>query len=112
MAGIPPLGGFFTKLFILSSLINHSFYVVVIIALLFTIISSYYYLNFIKYIYFEKKKLLSLFVYVYKTHRYPLLDLFFDLIILICFIITLSYFVSLAKLLSLDCIFKFSQFII
>jgi NADH-quinone oxidoreductase subunit N len=67
MAGVPPLAGFFSKLFILSNLINYSLYFVVLIVLIFSVISNYYYLNFIKYILFEKKKIINLFFFNIKS---------------------------------------------
>lgn len=63
MAGIPPMAGFFTKYYILLNILNSSFFLLTLIILLFSTISSYYYLNFIKYICFEKKNLKSLYLF-------------------------------------------------
>ena len=48
LAGIPPLGGFFSKFFIFASAAAEGDYVLVFIALLNTIISLYYYLRIVK----------------------------------------------------------------
>lgn len=63
MAGIPPLAGFFIKYYILLSLINLSLYFTTFLVLILSTISCYYYLNFIKYILFEKKKLKTLYYF-------------------------------------------------
>jgi len=54
MSGIPPLGGFITKLFIYSAAIDARLDLVVFISLLISVVSTYYYLNFISYVWFEK----------------------------------------------------------
>ena len=53
LAGIPPLGGFFAKFYIFTSVIEHKMYVLAIIGLLTTVISAFYYLKIIKIIYFD-----------------------------------------------------------
>ena len=63
MAGIPPLAGFFTKYYILLNLINYSLYSISLIILLLSTLSCFYYLNFIKYLLFEKKKLNTLYFF-------------------------------------------------
>lgn len=47
-AGIPPFVGFFSKLFVLSSAIQESYYFVSIICIVMSVISTFYYLSFIK----------------------------------------------------------------
>ncbi|MCX7958087.1 MAG: NADH-quinone oxidoreductase subunit N [Deltaproteobacteria bacterium] len=47
LAGLPPTGGFFAKLFIFKSAIDSGLVIVSVIAILMTVISLYYYLNFI-----------------------------------------------------------------
>merc|ERR1711966_518558 len=93
----PPLAGFFTKLFILSNLINHSFYLGVLVILLFSVISNYYYLNFIKYVLFEKNNIVNLF--------------FFDLYYLSFNGVILGLF-SLILILFIGFYFFFNQFIL
>ena len=53
LAGIPPLGGFFAKFYIFSSVIEQKMYALAIIGLLTTVISAFYYLKVIKTIYFD-----------------------------------------------------------
>ena len=57
LAGIPPLGGFFAKFYVFTSVIEQEMYALAIIGLLTTVISAYYYLRIIKTIYFEENKL-------------------------------------------------------
>jgi len=54
MAGIPPLGGFYGKSFILLTLIEKNEWVLIIIIIAMLLLSSYYYLRIIKAMYFEK----------------------------------------------------------
>lgn len=54
MAGLPPLAGFFGKLFLYFSIIEARLDILLIMSLIFSILSVYYYLNFIRYILFEK----------------------------------------------------------
>jgi NADH-quinone oxidoreductase subunit N len=54
LAGIPPLAGFFSKLFIFFSAIKNNYFSIVFSAVIISIISSFYYLKIIKIIYFEK----------------------------------------------------------
>ncbi len=53
LAGIPPLGGFFAKFYVFSSVIEQEMYFLAIIGLLTTVISAFYYLRIIKTIYFD-----------------------------------------------------------
>jgi len=52
-AGIPPFVGFFSKLFVLSSAIQESYYFVSLICIIMSVISTFYYLNFIKILHLE-----------------------------------------------------------
>lgn len=54
MAGIPPLAGFFNKLYIFSSAINSSMYMLVFIGIITSVISAVYYIYIIRIMYFEK----------------------------------------------------------
>ena len=57
LAGIPPLGGFFAKFYVFSSVLEQKMYTLAIIGLLTTVISAFYYLKIIKIIYFDENKL-------------------------------------------------------
>jgi len=52
-AGVPPLLGFFSKLFILLSALSSSAYLLVAILLGFSILSAFYYLRLVKMLYFS-----------------------------------------------------------
>jgi NADH-quinone oxidoreductase subunit N len=53
MAGIPPLAGFFSKLYIFLSAIESNFYGLALVAVLSSVVSAFYYLRIIKVIYFD-----------------------------------------------------------
>jgi NADH-quinone oxidoreductase subunit N len=53
LAGVPPLMGFFSKLFILLAALSSSAYLLVMILLVFSLISSFYYLRLVKMLYFS-----------------------------------------------------------
>ncbi len=53
MAGIPPLAGFFGKLFIFQSAINAELYALAIVGVLTSVIAAFYYLRIIKIMYFD-----------------------------------------------------------
>jgi len=53
MAGIPPLAGFFGKLFIFQSAIDAELYALAIVGVLASVVSAYYYLRVIKIMYFD-----------------------------------------------------------
>lgn len=54
MSGIPPLAGFFSKLFLFIIAIKSQYYGLIFFSILISIISSFYYLRIIKIIFFEK----------------------------------------------------------
>nr|YP_010394312.1 NADH dehydrogenase subunit 2 [Phytophthora fragariae]DAZ88320.1 TPA_asm: NADH dehydrogenase subunit 2 [Phytophthora fragariae] len=54
LAGIPPLAGFFAKLFIFFSAIKNNYFSLVFFGIIISVLSSFYYLKIIKIIYFEK----------------------------------------------------------
>jgi NADH-quinone oxidoreductase subunit N len=53
LAGIPPLAGFFAKLYVFVAVIENDMYTLAIVGLLSTVISAFYYLKIIKIIYFD-----------------------------------------------------------
>lgn len=54
MAGIPPLAGFFGKLYIFLSAVEAGFYVLAVIGVLSSVIACYYYIRIIKVMYFDE----------------------------------------------------------
>lgn len=112
MAGVPPLAGFFTKLFILSNLVNHSFYLAVLVVLVFSVISNYYYLNFIKYVLFEKNNIVNLFFFDLHYLNFSGIILCFFCSILILFIGFYFFFNQFILKLSLCSFFIFSDLIL
>ena len=56
LAGIPPLAGFFAKLYIFKSVLEQSMYFLAIVGLLSTVVAAFYYLRIIKIMYFDKEK--------------------------------------------------------
>ena len=53
MAGIPPLAGFFGKLYVFLAAIDAKLYTLAIIGVLSSVVSAFYYLRIIKVVYFE-----------------------------------------------------------
>lgn len=56
LAGIPPLAGFFSKLYVFFAAIKMSLYFVVFVGVVTSVIGSFYYLRLIQIMYFEKPK--------------------------------------------------------
>jgi len=54
MAGIPPMAGFFGKLYVFRAAINAELYVLAVIGALASVVSAYYYLRIIKVMYFDE----------------------------------------------------------
>lgn len=54
MAGIPPLAGFFGKLFIFQAAIDAQLYTLAVIGVIASVIGAYYYLRIIKVMYFDE----------------------------------------------------------
>ena len=54
MAGIPPLGGFFAKVFVLMVSIQSNSYFIALIAVLLSCLAAFYYIRIIQLIYFSK----------------------------------------------------------
>lgn len=54
MAGIPPMAGFFAKLYVFFAALEASLYGLAIVGVLASVVGAYYYLRWIKIIYFEK----------------------------------------------------------
>lgn len=56
LAGIPPFGGFFAKVFVFIALIANSSFYIAFFAVLTSVISAFYYLRIVKVLFFEKSK--------------------------------------------------------
>lgn len=54
MSGIPPLAGFFGKLFIFQAVVAQGFYVLATLGILTSVVSAYYYLRVIKVMFFDE----------------------------------------------------------
>jgi proton-translocating NADH-quinone oxidoreductase chain N len=70
IAGIPPLAGFYGKLFLFTSVIKEGSYFLAIIAILFTVVTAYYYIRLIKIMFFEKNLKFGFFQSVNKIDAY------------------------------------------
>nr|YP_008963208.1 NADH dehydrogenase subunit 2 [Gelidium vagum]AGO19322.1 NADH dehydrogenase subunit 2 [Gelidium vagum] len=68
MAGVPPLAGFFSKLFVLLVAMQNSNIGISIIAVTMSCVACFYYIRLIKYVYFEKKKYWPIFLKVDKPN--------------------------------------------
>ncbi len=53
MAGIPPLAGFFGKLYVFMAAVNEGLYILAIVGVLTSVVGAFYYLRIIKVMYFD-----------------------------------------------------------
>ncbi len=56
MAGVPPLAGFFAKLYVFSAAIKAHFYALAVIGVLASVIAAYYYLRVVKIMFFDEAR--------------------------------------------------------
>ncbi|MBX6368527.1 MAG: NADH-quinone oxidoreductase subunit NuoN [Rhodospirillales bacterium] len=56
MAGIPPLSGFFGKLYVFMAAINAELYVLAVIGVVTSVVGAYYYIRIVKLMYFDAPK--------------------------------------------------------
>ena len=54
MAGIPPLGGFFGKLYVLMSVVEAGFVWIAVVSIVLSVVAAYYYLRVVKVMYFDE----------------------------------------------------------
>ena len=54
MAGVPPLAGFFAKMYVFLAAMDASLYLLSVVAVLTSCVGAYYYIRLIKIMYFEK----------------------------------------------------------
>lgn len=108
MAGLPPLGGFIGKLFLYFCIIEARLDFILVLSLLMSLVSTYYYLNFVRYLFFEKHSELKLYYYVKKSE----LTFFLRVctFILISFPVFLPNYIDFFLKLSFSCSFPFIFF--
>ena len=56
MAGIPPLAGFFAKLYVFGAAIKAGLYTLAVIGVLASVVGAYYYLRIVKIMFFDDAK--------------------------------------------------------
>ncbi len=54
MAGIPPMSGFFSKMYILLAAVNHNLAWLAVVGVISSVVSGYYYLKIVKVMYFDE----------------------------------------------------------
>lgn len=84
MAGIPPLAGFFGKMFIFMSAIESSMYVLAVIGVLSSAVAAYYYIRLVKIMYFDK---------TLKNVEYVTIDVYKSIILGISFFTIVFFFI-------------------
>lgn len=89
IAGSPPLSGFFSKLFIITTIIKFTNLIISLIIILITGISAFYYLKFVKTIFFESANLINLDDSVV-TFNYS--SFFFDCLLIATLLFSLFFF--------------------
>jgi NADH-quinone oxidoreductase subunit N len=102
MAGLPPLGGFIGKLFLYFAIIEAHLDFILLVSLLISLISTFYYLNFLRYLFFERHLEIKLYYYVKKSDSTFILRIFS--FFLLTFIIILPSYIDFFLKLSCSCI--------
>jgi len=104
LAGVPPLIGFLSKLFVFISTIESNLYVILLFSVFLSIISTFYYLRLIKIIIFEKSNILNflesnlIVSYITKFMSFVITCCFFSLFLLFMFPLPLyltTYYLTL-----------------
>ena len=108
MAGLPPLGGFIGKLFLYFAIIEAHLDFILAVSLSISLISTFYYLNFLRYLFFEKHLEIKLYYYVKKSELTFLLRL--CSFILLTFVIFLPQYIDFFLKLSFSCAWPFIYF--
>lgn len=85
IAGIPPLVGFYSKLYIFISAIKAEYYAIVILAAVFSVIASMYYIRLIKLMFFKNFNYWSLFYEIPKKESLILSSIFFFNVFFFCY---------------------------
>jgi NADH-quinone oxidoreductase subunit N len=97
MAGVPPMAGFFSKFYILSSCISSSMYVLATIAVLSSVVSAVYYIRIIKCMYFDSVESWNINLH-YESSYLSCLIISISLCFITIFFIKPSYFMTLFNL--------------
>jgi NADH-quinone oxidoreductase subunit N len=77
IAGIPPLLGFYSKLYIFIAALKYGYYIVAIIAAVFSVIACAYYIRLIRLLYFKEISYWALYVEISKTEAMVLIGTLF-----------------------------------
>ena len=56
LAGIPPLAGFFAKLYVFAAAVQAGFYILAVIGVVTSVVGAYYYLRVVKVMYFDEPR--------------------------------------------------------
>ena len=101
LAGIPPLAGFFSKLFILLASIKTNLFGLTIFVILFNCVAAFYYLRFSKIMYFEFQKIQLVLIPMSKSNA-----VFSSICILFLFLLVLDldFLLAISKLMTITLI--------
>lgn len=92
LAGLPPLGGFFTKIFIVYGAMINNYYVISVFAVLITIFGMFFYVRIVRYIYIKNENAIEEKI---KKTRFMSSS---NIVIVVCFLIILLFSVILIPL--------------
>jgi len=99
IAGIPPLMGFFSKMFILNVLIFNEMFFITFIILLLSVISVFYYIRLIKILFFS---LNSNFIFLKNPNKIiSFIIVFFSLLNLLFFFLPNLFFIEISRIIFL-----------
>jgi NADH-quinone oxidoreductase subunit N len=79
--GLPPLGGFFGKMYLFLAAMSSELYAAAILGVLSSVIAAFYYLRIIKLMFFESSKLFSLYKELDQSNSYVLTSSIFLLML-------------------------------
>ena len=85
IAGIPPLVGFYSKLYVFISAIKSEYYLAVLVAAIFSVVASMYYIRLIKLMFFKNFNYWTLFYEIPKKESIILSTIFFFNIFFFCY---------------------------
>jgi proton-translocating NADH-quinone oxidoreductase chain N len=81
MVGLPPLAGFFGKMYLFFAVMNSELYAVAILGVLSSVVAAFYYIRIIKLMYFENSKIFTLYKTMDQANSYVLAISLFSLTI-------------------------------